>query len=202
MTHAALDWATASRPATPGDALGDGSVVRPSEHAVVIAVVDGLGHGAEAAAAAKLALGAIGRSSQSAPERLCRECHLALHPGRGAVMGIMRVDPRRSLLEWVGVGDVSAAILRANPGAGPAVEVLVSYHGVVGRHLPVVRPVTRWLAAGDLLVLATDGVRPAYDQVASRNDTPERIAARLLEECAVLDDDALVLVACYRGAAP
>lgn len=194
-----LDWATASRPAARGGELGDGVLVKPVEHGILIAVVDGLGHGPEAASAMRHALRVIEQSTRATLEGVCEECHRALQPSRGVVLGLATVDSGAGVLSWLGVGGVNALILRSEPDAGRQLHALVTQKGVIGRRLPVLRPVQRPLAAGDLLIFATDGVRPDLDPAELADDAPDRVAARILERHAVSDDDALVLVASYRG---
>jgi serine phosphatase RsbU (regulator of sigma subunit) len=196
-----VEWASAARPAGPGSEMGDAYLVRSVEHGVLIAVVDGLGHGPEAALAAQRALQALERSSQSLPSALVSECHRALQSTRGVVMGIAHVDVQADALTWIGVGDVRAVLHRAGP-AGPAkTEILVTHNGVVGRSLPPLRPVRRSLLVGDTVIVATDGVRDGFPPGLKENEPPDRIANDLLQRHSVATDDALVLVARYRGGA-
>lgn len=194
-----LEWAAASRPATPGAEVGDLCVVRPIEHGYLLAVVDGLGHGAEAAAAARIAVRVLERSGQRSPMALIAECHEALRTSRGAVMGLALVDTSIGALTWAGVGDVTARLCRSEP-VGPArLEVLFTHNGTVGRTLPPLRPVMRALLEGDVVILATDGIRGGFEPGACGDDPAERLAGGFLERHAVAGDDALVLVARYRG---
>ena len=196
-----IEWASASRPAGPGGEMGDACLVRSTETGVLIAVVDGLGHGPEAALAARRAVQVLERSSQSLPSALASECHRALQATRGVVLGVAHVDVRADALTWVGIGDVRAVLQRAEP-AGPAkVEALFTHNGVVGRTLPPLRPVMRSLLVGDTLVLATDGLRAGFMPDLRGKESPEKLANDLLERYAVATDDALVLVARYRGGA-
>jgi len=48
--------------------------------------------------------------------------------------------------------------------------------------------------------LATDGIRPEFSDDLSADDVPQRMADRLLTQFRREADDALVLVARYRGA--
>ena len=196
-----VEWATASRPAGPGSETGDAFLVRSVENGVQIAVVDGLGHGPEAAAAARRAVQAIERSTQSLPSAIVGECHRALQATRGVVMGIALVDVRADTLTWIGVGDVRAMLQRAEPADPGRVEALFTHNGVVGRSLPPLRPVMRSMMVGDTVVLATDGVRAGILPATRANESPDRIANDLLARHAVATDDALVLVARYRGGA-
>jgi len=196
-----VEWATASRPASPGSEMGDAYLVRSVENGVLIVVVDGLGHGPEAAAAARRAVQTIERSAQSLPSALMSECHRALQATRGVVMGIALVDARTDALTWIGVGDVRAVLHRAGPPGPRKVEPLFTHNGVVGRSLPPLRPVMRSLVLGDTVILATDGLRAGILPMTRVNESPDRTANDLLARHAVATDDALVLVARYRGGA-
>jgi len=196
-----LEWATASRPAVKGDELGDGALVRQLDHGVLIAVADGLGHGREAASATRLALRAVETSPHTTLERICHDCHQALHPTRGVVLGLAAVDSREGSLSWLGVGGVGAVILPGQPGASAPTHGLLTHRGVVGRQLPALRSLTRPFVAGDFLILTTDGIRSGFEPGALANEPLDGIAARILERHAVPGDDALVLVASYRGVA-
>src|SRR5438034_497107 len=80
VSAALLDWAMASAPLPGGEELGDVCLVRELPGAAVVAVVDGLGHGHEAARAARQALELLERYIAEPPTP-------ALRPGSG---------PRRS----------------------------------------------------------------------------------------------------------
>ena len=196
-----LEWASASRPATRDGELGDACLVRSMESGVLIAVVDGLGHGAEAAVAAKRALVTVERSTQSLPAPLVLECHRALQVTRGVVMGLAAVDVRAGSLTWVGIGDVHALLCRVSPRGSSRHDTLFTHNGVVGRSLPPLRPVTRSLMAGDTVIVATDGLRGGFRPELNGAEPLQRVADDLLQKYAVTSDDALVLVARYRGGA-
>ena len=196
-----VEWAAASRPATAGSEIGDAYMVRSVEHGVLIAVVDGLGHGPEATLAAQRAIHTLERSTQTLPSALASECHRALQATRGAVMGIAYVDVQMDALTWIGVGDVRAVLQRAEPAGPSRSEALFTHNGVIGRTLPPLRPVMRSLLVGDTVIVATDGIRGGFLPEPRGNGTPERVANDLLQRYAVPTDDALVLVARYRGGA-
>jgi negative regulator of sigma-B (phosphoserine phosphatase) len=66
---AMLDWAWAGA-ALEGDESGDACLVAPLPHGALLAVIDGLGHGPEAAVAAREATSLL----QVRPERPSRNC--------------------------------------------------------------------------------------------------------------------------------
>ena len=77
---------------------------------------------------------------------------------------------------------------------GGRVEQLLVHGGVVGHKLPELRPSRVELAPGDVLVLATDGVRNDFTEMLSASPDPQALAERILEKYASRNDDALVLV--------
>src|SRR2546425_324718 len=94
-----IEWGVAGL-ALPGEARsGDLHLVKPVGTGVLVAVVDGLGHGAEAASAAQAAVAALERHATESPVPLIERCHRALQGTRGAVIsmaGLRRSDPRSS----------------------------------------------------------------------------------------------------------
>src|SRR5438094_10533426 len=75
---ALIEWGVASL-AMPGEAeSGDRHLVKSVGTGVLVAVVDGLGHGAEAASAAKAAVAALERHASESPAPLLERCHRAL----------------------------------------------------------------------------------------------------------------------------
>ncbi|HEV2748964.1 MAG TPA: SpoIIE family protein phosphatase [Gemmatimonadales bacterium] len=196
-----LDWGVAAV-ALPGEAeSGDLHLVRPTAGGVLVAVVDGLGHGAEAATAARLAVAALAPQPHEAPLPLVQRCHEALKGTRGVVMSlalIRRADPS---LTWLGVGNVEGILVRADGGGETtrARRSLITRGGIVGSELPRLHPEVLPLATGDTLVFATDGIREGFAQELPADATPQQQADHILARHRKGTDDALVLVARYRG---
>ena len=65
-------------------------VTEQAENDVLAAVIDGLGGGAEAERAARLAAQTIEQHSEYPLQELIRRSHTALHSTRGAVIGLLR----------------------------------------------------------------------------------------------------------------
>src|SRR2546425_13287314 len=93
---ALIEWGVAAL-ALPGEAQsGDLHLVKPIGTGVLVAVVDGLGHGAEAATAAQAAVAALERHATETPIALIERCHRALKGTRGVVMSVALVGrPQR-----------------------------------------------------------------------------------------------------------
>ncbi len=198
--HAAplLEWAVATKTLLGERESGDLSVVKSVPSGVLVAVVDGLGHGAEAAAAARAAVDAIERHGQESPLALFERCHRALHGTRGVVMSVAFFGRADRSMTWLGVGNVEGLLLPAD-GAGRARGSLVTRGGIVGSELPRLQPHTLPVASGDLLIFATDGIRDGFADAFRVDATPQQLADQVLARHGKGTDDALVLVARYRG---
>jgi hypothetical protein len=197
-----LDWAIAGRPLAGQDVSGDRATVQITRNRCVIAVIDGLGHGPQAAAAAALAAGVVERHRAEPLDALLLLVHEKLVESRGAAATFAIVDGDTGRIDWLGVGNVDGMIIRADETARPRTSGVFLCRGILGYQQPDIRrqePVQ--LEDGDTIVIATDGVRG--DLAADvRHETPvERMAGALLDAHATPDDDALVLVARYRAAA-
>lgn len=182
----------------PGESeSGDKCWVRQSSVGAWVAVVDGAGHGDEAARAATMAIAALEQSDREPPADVLRKCHEALRPTRGAVMSFAEFSARDRSLTWLGVGNVEGVLFRRNPLGPSSRELLLSRPGVLGVRMPKLSPSVLRLAAGDTLVFATDGVRQGFAECVRRRESPQQIADSLLDQCGRQTDDALVLVARY-----
>lgn len=195
-----LDWGVAVRARRGETECGDRHVVRASPEGVLLAVVDGLGHGREAAAAAGLAAAALEEHAGEALASLIERCHEALAGSRGVVMSLACVD-RTSRLMWLGIGNVEGVLVRSAGAAGRPEEHLLLRGGVVGFQLPALRPAALSLERGDILALATDGVRSGFAAGLRVAKPPQQLAERVLAEHGRGSDDALVLVARFEGVA-
>ena len=200
-TSALLDWGVATFTLAGQTESGDLHLVRAVGGGVLVAVVDGLGHGEDAAAAAKLAVTTLDRFAREPVASLVQRCHEALVGTRGVVMSVAYFDPTRDTMTWVGLGNVEGVLVHENWAERSARTTLVTRGGIVGsqRDLPAVRPWVIPVQVGDLLVFATDGLRGGFADDVSRSDTPQQVANLLLSRYGKGTDDALVLAARYLG---
>lgn len=192
----ALARGLAEAPLEPDAGSGDRAVFAACRSGAVVAVIDGLGHGARAAEAAAAAAAVLTEHAGEPLEKLLQRCHAALQRTRGAVMTIAWFDLAAGRLAWTGVGNVEARLVRAGGGDEPAESVLIR-GGVVGYNMPAVRVQTLPLHAGDLVVLATDGVAADFSGSLAAGAPPQALAERVLAEHGKASDDALVAVVRY-----
>src|SRR5262249_60258470 len=91
----------------------------------VVGAVDGLGHGAEAASAAKTAVRALERGANRPLVQLLRDCHQSLIGTRGAVVSAAAFAWRTETMTWLGVGNVEGVLLRAPASRGARPQSLL-----------------------------------------------------------------------------
>jgi len=198
-----LDVGVASTALTGHRESGDLHLVRPGDggDSVLVAVVDGLGHGQEAAVAARIAIDTLDRHAAATVPHLIQHCHEALIGTRGVVMSVAQFDAARDTMTWVGVGNVAGVLAAGDREGRTSSTALVTRAGIVGSPSvdPPARPWVIPIQPDDILVLATDGLRADFvDDIVASQD-PQTTATRLLERHAKGTDDALVLIARYLG---
>jgi serine/threonine protein phosphatase PrpC len=103
-------------------------------------------------------------------------------------------------MTWLGVGNVEGTLLHVAEEL-PRQSVLLR-GGVVGYQLPPLRASVLPVARGDLLILASDGIRNGFADGPALTDSPQQIADRILGEYNRGTDDAIVLAVRYLGGAP
>ena len=196
-----IDWGVATLAHAGEKESGDLHLVKQVGRGVLVAAVDGLGHGAEAAAAARAAVAALDRYAEESLSPLVRRCHEALAGSRGVVMSLAYLGGVQPSLTWLGVGNVEGLVLHAAPNRRPARASLVTRGGIVGgAELPPLRTDVVPMAPGDLLIFATDGIRGGFSEGLQTDATPQQLADEILARYGKGTDDALVLVARYAGA--
>ena len=198
-----IDWGVAVE-VMPGETeCGDIYVVKEFDGGFLVGAVDGLGHGLDAAAAARAVATTLSDFAQESVISLFRHCHEAAQKTRGVVMSLASFNKRDGTMTWAGVGNVEGVLLRADPNASPATDYLLLRSGGVGFNLPELRATVIPVMPGDTLIFATDGVRSNFSQalLQSLYETPQKIAERILAHNKKNTDDALVLVVRYGGQA-
>ncbi len=141
---------------------GDLYFVKETKNNVLIGVIDGLGHGAEAATAAKLAVKVLDAYSEVSIIAAARLCHDSLRSTRGVVMALVSISPDDETITWLSIGNVEGILLRADPHSNPVYENIIMRPGVIGYRLPPLYASVVSISKGDLLILTTDGIKDDY----------------------------------------
>ncbi|HXF95780.1 MAG TPA: SpoIIE family protein phosphatase [Gemmatimonadales bacterium] len=177
---------------------GDREVVRAFPGGVLLAALDGLGHGADAAEAARRACATLEHHAGESLITLVKRCHTDLVGTRGVAMSLASLNVIEGTLTWLGVGNVEG-ILWQKDAAGRLVRSgLVTRGGVLGAQLPPLRAEVLTVGPGDLLVFATDGIGREFAEQVALHRAPQELADHILAHHARANDDALVLVARFR----
>jgi phosphoserine phosphatase RsbX len=192
---AALERGIAGAALEGEDRSGDLAVFVPTARGGLACLIDGLGHGEAAAEASGTAAEVIRDHAEAEPQELLDRCHDALIQTRGVVMTLAWFDVADGSLVWTGVGNVDARLW--HPAAGGRHDVALVFGGVVGYQVPRVRPSTLALAPGDLLVMVTDGIDPAFAGDLDGAGGAQAIAERIFESHSKGSDDALCVVVRY-----
>jgi negative regulator of sigma-B (phosphoserine phosphatase) len=181
---------------------GDHHLVCCNQSGVLIAAMDGIGHGEEAANAAKAALAMLKANVEEPVISLVERCHEGLRATRGVVISLASMDPEHGMMTWLGVGNVQGVLMRAGARKGSVQEMLLLRGGVVGSQLPALQAAVLPIANGDTLVFVTDGIRGEFVEGLSALESPQRAADRILKQHGRGNDDALVLVVRIIGVRP
>jgi serine phosphatase RsbU (regulator of sigma subunit) len=169
---------------------GDAWFVNWHEGVCRLTVVDGLGHGPEAATAASAARSVLDLAPGLPPAEALRACHEAMRGTRGGAISIVAIDSRTRRLSFSGVGNVDGYLIQSG-----VVRRLVPFRGIVGAVMPGPRTFELELEPDWLVVVHTDGVhRLDNDSLLVERGSPQQIAERVLSSSARQRDDATVVV--------
>jgi anti-sigma regulatory factor (Ser/Thr protein kinase) len=181
----------------PGETqCGDAWAVWSAGELMSIFVSDGLGHGREAAAASAAAVSAFLRHAERSAADVITAVHDALKSTRGAAVAIAELDRRRGIVNYCGLGNISAVLV--TPGA--AEQHLVSLAGIAGHVARRLQPFTYPWLPGQVLLMHSDGVGThwalsSYPGLAQRQAGV--IAGVIARDHRRGSDDATVVVARY-----
>lgn len=157
-----------------------------------VLVIDGLGHGAQAADAALAGVDLFRRSAGATPAEAVQRLHAGLRATRGAALAVADIDPARATLRYAGIGNIASTILTA---AGS--RSLVSHHGTAGHDARRIQEFAYDFPRGAALLMHSDGVTARwslapYPGLLDRH--PLTVAAVLYRDFSRGRDDATVVV--------
>src|SRR5262245_33344918 len=130
-----VEWWAASRALRGERESGDRFLVAVLPTGTLFAVVDGIGHGHGAAAAADVGLRVLREPAAEPLSQLVGLCHEALRDTRGVVASVAHFDDDRHALTWIGVGNVEGVVLRPGTNGARTQARLLTGRGVLGGRL-------------------------------------------------------------------
>lgn len=168
---------------------GDDAACLREDGAVVLCLADGLGHGPEAAEAARRAIAFVSEHPGLDIPETFRGCDQALRSTRGAALSIGRL--RAGVLSYGAVGNTQAMVVGAKTARFPSTP------GIVGAGYATLRIEQASVREGDLVVMWSDGLKSAVGLEsfgAILLSEPQALAERILRDFSRGTDDASVLV--------
>jgi len=161
---------------------------------LLVAVVDGLGHGREAAVAAQAAARGVLDHRDLPLDEILRHCDRQLQATRGAAMGVLRLaaDGRG---EFCGIGNIEVQSLAGSPAG------VFCLPGIVGHRLRSVRTMPFTMQTGDIYCLHTDGVSSRGNLRGCLPGVPAAVARCIVDGWGRPHDDATALVIGYGAGA-
>lgn len=171
---------------------GDAWVVRCGDRTVEAMIVDGLGHGPEAAKASAVAARTLLSAGTRSPSHHLEVAGSAMQATRGAAMGVAVIDLQKSEVAFAGIGNTVAIIL-----TGTTTQHLVSFGGIVGERHTSLREFTAQWSAQSLFIAHSDGINTRWNLTTYPGLTdrhPSIIGGVLYRDFARGRDDASVLV--------
>lgn len=172
---------------------GDSWSVREGEGSLLnLLLVDGLGHGFDAANAADAAVAAFDVGTENEPREQLERIDRELRGTRGGAVAVAGLDRTGRKIRFCGVGNIAARI-----DSGTSTRGLVSSNGIVGGQYRRSETYSYDWPAGALLVAHSDGLQTRWDlgrYPGLRNRHPALIAAVLYRDFARGHDDVTVVV--------
>lgn len=178
--------------AAPGEQVsGDGWGVAVHDHRADVVVVDGLGHGPDAAIAATAALAVFDLKQGGTPRHYVERAHVALRGTRGAAVGAYRIDRGSHRIRFAGAGNILGRVI-----SGIDDRTLASQSGTAGIQMRSVQEQELEWPAHALVILHSDGIqsRWQFDDATVLQRDPGIVAAFVLWKFSRGRDDATVVV--------
>jgi anti-sigma regulatory factor (Ser/Thr protein kinase) len=172
---------------------GDGWALREIDGITVVMLIDGLGHGPQAALTTAVAMRYFEQCRQTAPVDIIRGLHQAMRPTRGAVAAVAALHPDTASLRYAGVGNIAGVLITPDGTR----RHLMSYDGTLGYQVRTVREAVHDWTPGSWLTMFSDGLSPRLDASAypglAQHD-PVLAASVLYRDFHRTSDDATILV--------
>jgi anti-sigma regulatory factor (Ser/Thr protein kinase) len=181
-----------SRPRPREEVNGDAYFMAEYAGQKMFAVIDGLGHGPGAHAAAQVALDSLAQWTGEPLDEVFLAAHDALRATRGAVMGACVVDSERETFSYAGVGNVDVRVFNSIEPIRP-----IPNNGTLGVRLAAVRLWHYKWTEGATVVISSDGISATWDihtYPGLPGRSPQLLAGILLRDYGRDSDDATVMV--------
>jgi len=123
---------------------------------LTLTVIDGLGHGIEAAGAAQAGTAEATMRSTVEAEGLIGHLHTAMSGTRGGAVAVASIE--NATVTFAGIGNISASLITDEASRG-----LASMPGIVGAQFRKVQAFRLHAAPGSLLLMHSDGLQSRWN---------------------------------------
>lgn len=175
------------------DGCGDAFAVAPKDNGVAVIMIDGLGHGVDAAAAADAAVECFHKRITDDLTGIFNALDRALKPTRGAAIAVAHIDLPGKAVHYMGAGNISGILI-----ADGKARNMVSHNGIVGHTMRRLQQFDYPFASSPTVIMHSDGVGTRWQPMALMERglaNPSAIAAQLWRSDARGRDDAGIVVA-------
>lgn len=194
-----VEWAVGRRAKDVDQLSSLTSVVKSTPSGFLIAVIDATQDGKSGNLAAKAAAEIFeGFTHHSLVDLFNRADRLAKDTG-GCSISATIFNTSYHTATWFGVGNVQGYLHHRSPSASPRYKWLKLQQGFVGDNHFQIRENTQPVKYGDVLILATAGIREQFAGALPIEGKPRVVADSLLASFAREGEDALMLVTRYLG---
>jgi len=157
-SHCRSEFGVVNVPIKGETVCGDSWLTTDFGGRMLAMVVDGLGHGLEAAAASAEAVRMMREYLPRRPCEILDASHGALRKTRGAAMSVLESPYGSTLCRYAGIGNISASIL-----SDAKSQSMVSHNGTLGVQVSRCQEFDYSFESGALLVMHSDGLLSQWD---------------------------------------
>jgi len=135
---------------------GDTGIIRKGAETLSVTLIDVLGHGDEAAELADEVRDTLSSIDQLSPLATIEHLHRTFRGSRGMVASCVCIHTNTGILEYCGIGNISARIFGRRP------HQFVNRDGVVGYRMASPKTHMWNLNEGDVFVMHSDGITSRF----------------------------------------
>ncbi len=186
-----MKFCVKKRPLSGNKKCGDLSFIKEFDGKILVAVIDGLGHGKHAEDAAVKAAEYLENNYRLNLSDIFHGCNESLKKTVGAAMGIALIDRDNCRITFAGVGNIGARVVSDRSFS------LVSDFGIVGAGIRKVREEKSEFKDGDTIIMYSDGISEKFDVFSYKEDVrsdPQRLAESISNEFCCSRDDSIIVV--------
>jgi serine phosphatase RsbU (regulator of sigma subunit) len=186
-----MKFCVKKKPLSGNKKCGDLSFIKEFDGKIMVAVIDGLGHGERAEDAAVKAVEYLENNYRLNLSEIFHGCNEFLKETVGAAMGIALINCDNCQITFSGVGNIGARVVSDRSFS------LTSVFGIVGERIRKVREEKSEFSYGDMIIMYSDGISEKFDVFSYnenvRSDT-QRLAEAISNEFCRSHDDSIIVV--------